>query len=93
MKQIQVFREEQETVTLERSVGNLFEEFLELNGRLADFDKLSKIVTVVVDGDFIRVNLDGTLNPKGFVAKVSQVLKSVIKPTQSVVFQPITASG
>ena len=96
MKQIQQLKQEQDTVTLDRSVGNLFEEFLELNGKIAqgDFDHFAKIVNVTVlgvDGERIFLRDEAS----GFPAKVSQLLKMVIKSAQIVglKFQPAVAGG
>ncbi len=96
MKQIQQLQYEQDTVTLDRSIGNLFEEFLELNSKIAqgDFDRFAKIVNVSVIGEngervFLRDEASG------FPAKVSQLLKMVIKSVQiaGLKFHPAVAGG
>lgn len=86
MKQI-VQQPEQQEVSLERSIGNLFEEFLDGKNRLAEFDNFSKRTLVIVDDVVIRSPTSG------FPAKVMEILKLVIKPTQEVRFQPILAGG
>lgn len=71
---------------LDKSVGNLFEEYLSSIGRLAEFDELSQ---------YFRADLDGVgvLNANGFHAKVSEILKMVIKSTQKLKFLPRVAGG
>ena len=88
IQQIQQFKSplEQEVI-VEKSVGNLFEEFLSNKNRLAEFDNWAGRTLVVVDGEIQR------LSAKGLPAKVSQILKLVIKPTQSLKFLPILAGG
>ncbi len=86
MKQILQPKIEQE-VSLERSIGNLFEEFLIAKNRpIADFGKHAENVLVSIDGTVLR-------GAGGFPAKVADILKLVVKPTQEVVFQPILAGG
>lgn len=74
-------------VDIEKSIGNLFEEFLTKKNRLAEFDSWSQRTLVSIDGEVLR------LSAKGFPAKVSQILKLVIKPTQELKFFPILAGG
>ncbi len=85
MKQ-QFKNELEQEVSLDRSIGNLFTEFLESKNRLAEFDNFAQRALVVVDGEVLR-------GAHGFPAKVMEVLKLVIKPTQEVRFQPILAGG
>jgi hypothetical protein len=85
MEQIQVQPEQE--VILERSIGNLFEEFLESKGRIGEFESLSKSVNIVVDGEYVR------LTPKGFPATVAQVLRTKVLPSQELRFQPAVAGG
>ena len=85
--------QQQEAVSLNRSIDNLFTELLEEKNRLAEFDILSKTWTAIIDGEYIRVDTEGKLHPKGFVAKISQILKIVVKPTQNIVFRPILSGG
>jgi hypothetical protein len=92
MKQIQQFKEqEQETVSLDRSIGNLFQEFLEVNGKTAqgDFDHFASQVNVSLNGEFLR------LTPKGFPALVKDILKVVVKAKDIVglKFHPAVAGG
>lgn len=78
----------EQEVILERSVGNLFEEFLSVKyNRLAEFDDWSQRTLVSLDGEVVR------LEEKGFPAKVSQILKMVIKPDQELRFLPAVAGG
>ena len=83
MKQIQ---ELQEQVSLERSVGNLFTEFLESKNRLGEFAFWSENVMVSLDGTVVRC-------AGGFPAKVMDILKMVILPTQVLKFLPRHAGG
>jgi hypothetical protein len=88
----QTFQTEiEQEVTLDRSVGNLFEEFLSSKNRLAEFDNWSQRTLVSIDGAVVDIN--GTTGGKGFPAKVFQILKLVVKPTQEIRFQPILAGG
>lgn len=75
-------------VDVEKSIGNLFEEFLTKKNRLAEFDSWSKRTQVLIDGKTVRTNGD-----KGLPKYVSQILKMIIKPTQVLKFQPIIAGG
>jgi len=77
----------EQEVSLDRSVGNLFTEFLESKNRLAEFDNWANRTLVIVDGEALR----GITH--NFPAKVAEILKLVIKPTQEVRFQPILAGG
>lgn len=86
MEQIQQFKQEQEVI-LEKSIGNLFEEFLTKKNRLAEFDEMAKYTNVIIGNEFVR------LTPKGFPALVKDILKMVVKSTQELRFQPATASG
>jgi len=86
MKQITIKPKEQEVI-LERSIGNLFEEFLTKKNRLAEFEYWSKRTLISIDGEVLR------LSTKGFPAKVSQTLKLIIKPTQKIIFRPWIAAG
>jgi hypothetical protein len=95
MKQIQQIKYEQDTVSLDRSIGNLFEEFLELNGKTAqgDFDQYAEIVMVSVlgeDGERVFLRELG-----GFPSSVQQILKMVIKAKDLVglKFHPKVAGG
>lgn len=95
MKQILQIEQEQNTVSPDRSVGNLFQEFLEVNSKIAqgDFDRFSNIVNVSVigeDGERVFLRADS-----GFPAKVSQLLKMVIKSAQinGLKFHPFVAGG
>ncbi len=86
MKQITMQPKEQEVI-LEKSIGNLFEEFLIKKNRLAEFGYQSKRTLIAIDGEVLRLGVGG------FPAKVSQVLKLVIKPTQEIRFHPWIAAG
>ena len=84
----QTFQNElEQEVSLDRSIGNLFTEFLESKNRLAEFDNFSKRTLVVLDGEVLRST------SHGFPAKVFEVLKLIVKPTQEIRFQPILAGG
>ena len=85
MEQIQKF-ELQEQVSLDRSVGSLFADWLEQKNRVSEFDNYSKIVSVSVDGVFVRMS-------KGFPSKVSEIMKMVVRPNQEVRFHPAIAGG
>ncbi|KKL98551.1 hypothetical protein LCGC14_1823300 [marine sediment metagenome] len=74
-------------VDVEKSIGNLFEEFLTKKNRLAEFDNWAGRTLVSIDGEILR------LSARGFPAKVSQILKLVIKPTQELKFFPALAGG
>ena len=86
MEQLQQVQQEQEVI-LERSIGNLFEEFLDSKGRIGEFEALSQQVNISVDGDFVR------LTQKGFPATVAQVLRTKVLPTQELRFHPAVAGG
>ena len=86
MEQLQQVQQEQEVI-LERSIGNLFEEFLASKGRIGEFKALSQQVNISVDGDFVR------LTQKGFPATVAQVLRTKVLPSQVLRFQPAVAGG
>jgi hypothetical protein len=86
MEQLQQVQPEQEVI-LEKSIGNLFEEFLESKGRTAEFETLSQQVNISIDGEFVR------LTPKGFPATVAQVLRNKVLPTQELRFHPAVAGG
>ena len=86
MEQLQQVQPEQEVI-LEKSIGNLFEEFLEAKGRTGEFEALSQNVNISVDGEFVR------LTPKGFPATVAQVLRTKVLPSQELRFQPAVAGG
>ena len=95
MKQITQLKQEQDTVSPDRSVGNLFQEFLEINDKIAqgDFDRFAEIVNVSVlgaDGERVFLRAES-----GFPAKVSQLLKMVIKSAQlnGLKFHPFVAGG
>lgn len=77
----------QKTQTLERSVGNLFADFLESKHRLGDFKKLSELTIISIDGEFLR------LKAKGFPARVSEILKMSLMPSQELKFFPAVAGG
>ena len=49
MEQLQQVQPEQEVIT-EKSIGNLFQEFLESKGRIGEFKEASQLVNIVVDG-------------------------------------------
>ena len=96
MKQILQLEQEQNTVSPDRSVGNLFQEFLEVNDKIAqgDFDRFAKIVNISVlgeDGERIFLRDEAT----GFPARVTQLLKMVIKSAQiaGLKFHPAVAGG
>jgi len=78
--------QEQEVIT-EKSIGNLFEEFLASKGRIGDFKTSSQLVNISIDGEFVR------LTPKSFPATVSQVLRTKVLPTQELRFHPAVAGG
>lgn len=88
MKQIQVEQPfvEQDYETLEKSVGNLFTEFLEKKSALVDFKEWSKKTLISLDGEVLR-------GEDGFPAKVMDILKMVIKPDQKLKFLPANAGG
>lgn len=85
MEQKTIQIQEQE-ISLERSIGNLFTDFLQKKNRLAEFDKIAENVMVSLDGAVLR-------GAGGFPAKVKDILKMVIKPTQVVKFLPRNAGG
>ncbi len=85
MKQIFQTEIEQE-VQLERSIGNLFEEFLTSKNRLAEFDNFAQRTLIAIDGEVVRAK-------SGFPAKVAEILKLIVKPTQEIRFQPILSGG
>lgn len=88
----QTFQTEiEQEVTLDRSVGTLFADRLESKNRLAEFDKLAKSTLVTIDGSVVDRN--GVVGGKGLTARVIDVLKLVVKPTQEIGFQPILAGG
>ncbi len=87
MKQIfQTEIEQVPEVQLERSIGNLFEEFLTSKNRLAEFDNFAQRTLIAIDGEVVR-------STSGFPAKIAEILKLIVKPTQEVRFQPILAGG
>ena len=87
MKQIFQTEIEQE-VSLDRSIGNLFEEFLKERGQpMEAFGEHAENVLISLDGEVLRTHVGG------FPAKVSQILKMVIRPDQKVEFLPAVASG
>ena len=86
MEQLQQVQPEQEVIT-EKSIGNLFQEFLEAKGRIGEFERLSKSVNISIDGEFVRST------PKGFPATVAQVLRTKVLPTQNLRFHPAVAGG
>lgn len=86
MEQLQQVQPEQEVIT-EKSIGNLFQEFLESKGRIGEFKEASQLVNIVVDGEYVR------LTPKGFPATVAQVLRTKVLPTQELRFHPAVAGG
>ena len=95
MKQILQLEQEQDTVSPDRSIGNLFEEFLEINGKIAqgDFDQFAENVMVsVIDENDDRIFLRSS---SGFPATVKQMLKTVIKSKDLVglKFHPRVAGG
>ena len=93
MEQIQKFDQQE---SAERSIGNLFAEFLEEKGNLkgknflADFDKLQDQYTVAIVqnnvAEFVR-------NSKGFPASVREVLRKVVDTSVKVVFRLRVAGG
>jgi hypothetical protein len=87
MEQIQQFDQNQEPISLERSIGSLFADWLEEKNRVSDFDRLSENVIVSIDGEVARIS------GKGFPAKVSEIMKMVVKPTQEIKFLPRVAGG
>lgn len=83
----QTFQNElEQEVSLDRSVGNLFTEFLESKNKLVDFDKYAQITSVSIDGSIVR-------GSGGFPAKIKEILKMVVKPSQEVRFLPAVAGG
>lgn len=90
MEQIQQFKPEQEVI-LDRSVGNLFEEFLSEKNRLAEFDNWAGRTMVDLDGTVVR--LISANGKPSYPANVSQILKMIIKPSQVLKFFPINAGG
>ncbi len=83
----QTFQTEiEQEVSLDRSIGNLFTEFLESKNRLAEFDNFADRTLIAIDGEVLRAK-------SGFPAKVAEILKLIVKPTQEVRFQPILAGG
>lgn len=94
MSMEQSIEKQQDQISIERSIGNLFTDFLEKKNRLAEFDVMSKSVGITIDGVALRIHQgELTLEPKGFPATVFQALKYVVKATQNIVFQPAVASG
>lgn len=85
-QQFQNELEQEVEVSLDRSIGNLFENFLESKNRLAEFDNFAQRTLIAIDGEVIRAK-------SGFPAKVAEILKLIVKPTQEVRFQPILAGG
>ena len=85
----QTYRQEIETeVSLDRSVGNLFADFLESKKvPMSDFDSWAERVIISLDGVVLR------LKEGGFPAKVSEVIKMIIKPEQEIKFLPAVAAG
>lgn len=83
MEQIQL---EQEQVSLDKSIGSLFADWLEQKNRVSEFDRLAQIVYVSIDGECVRMS-------KGYPAMVSQIMKLIVRPDQEVRFQPAVAGG
>ena len=73
-------------VSSETTIGVIFTEFLKNRNRLDEFDKLSENCRVDIDGV-------GILNGKGFHAKVSEIIRDSVKPTQEVKILPRVAGG
>lgn len=95
MKQLQqVQTQKEEAVSV--SIGEKYSEFLVLKGEkkgknlLPEFDQLSKITLLTVDGKVLDRN--GSYETS-FPAKVSEVLDLTVKPTQEVKFYPWIAGG
>lgn len=74
------------TVSSETTIGVIFTEFLKNRNRLDEFDKMSEKCRVGIDGVSV-------LNEKGFHAKVSEILRTTVKPTQKVGIFPYVAGG
>lgn len=91
MEQIQQFNQEQEVI-LEKSIGNLFEEYLTKKNRLAEFDNLAENVMVTISNDGGRI-FEVVRGTGGFPAKVKDILAMVIKPTQEIIFRKRIAGG
>lgn len=87
----QTFQNElEQEVKLDRTIGNLFLEYLEDHNKPTDkksFELFIEQAQPVIDGSFI-------LNEKrSGMARVVDVLKMVVKPSQEVTFQPVMAGG
>ncbi len=89
-QQFQNELEQEQKPTLERSIGNVFEEWLVEHNKPTDaksFAEYSEKALVVIDGSTI-------LNSSGRgMARVVDMLRLVVKPTQVIDFQPILAGG
>ena len=97
MEQLQQVQKDQEEVITEVSIGNAFSEYLILKGEkkgknfLPDFDKLSRITLVSIDKK--PVDRNGVIGGNSHPAKVSEILRLRVKPTQEVTFLPWLAGG
>lgn len=97
MEQLQQVQKEQEEVIAEISIGNAFSEYLISKGEkkgknfLPDFARLSRTALVMVDNK--PVDRNGVIGGNSHPAKVSEVLRLRVNPTQEVRFQPILAGG
>lgn len=80
-----------EQVSSERSIGNLFAEFLESKKLSHKFESLKDSVLVSLDGEILHSVVDG----KTTHLRLSnpEVLKMVVQPDQEVRFIPAVAGG
>ena len=93
MKQITIPKiVEQEVVPQSKSVGNLFEEFLTEKNALGDFDRLAENVMVVISNDGGKI-FEVMRGVDGFPAKVKDILKMVVSPSQILEFRKRLAGG
>jgi len=74
-----------------RELGDLFAEFLEQKGKRDEFEKMSALVMVSVDGEILHTEINGKLS----LLRLSdpQVQKIRISPQQQVRFLPAVAGG
>ena len=88
----QTFQTEiEQEVSLDRSIGTLFADKLEEKNLLAEFDRESNRTLVIIDGSVVDKN--GNVGGTALTARVADILKLIVKPTQEVSFQPILAGG